>query len=265
MLPNEPNENPNPELTDDEKKAAADKAAAEQKPSFVTIDQLASVTQALTSMQEQLKLIGQARQAPIGSMASTETVDPTDEEIVNELRDGKISGLKKLIRNTEERVRKNEVEPLKQWGINTIGELTKNLIKQDKALVHYNRFEKEIDAQLSQLAPEMRANPTAVRYAYNLVVGQHAEELIAEASKKAVEGSRGKSNDVLPGGSTSRGGESRNDDGLPSMADLVGVEAAESLKAMGRTPEQHARSMGFKTFADYARFIQDEKKAQETT
>jgi len=164
------------------------------------------------------------------------------------------------------RVINEHVKPLQDYGVNTIGELSRRITSS--GMKHYPRFKKEIDAQLSVLTPDVRANPIVIETIYNAVVGLHTEELVREATEAAVRQAQDGSTaggatapgTAKPGqGSTSPGtgagpGATRETPEVPTVERVggdAGLEALSHKGSSGQNADEFARGMGYKDWADY--------------
>ena len=72
---------------------------------------------------------------------------------------------------------------LENSGASSLSALSQQTIT---TMPHYRRFEKEINSVMSGMAPAAKANPQSWKIAYDMVVGQHAEELASERAEAAM-------------------------------------------------------------------------------
>lgn len=166
------------------------------------------------------------------------------------------------VNKAAERLVREHIEPLQQYGVNTIGELSRRITAG--GMKHYVKYQKEIDQRLNALSPEVRANPAVIEMVYNSVVGLHADELAREAAEAAVRQAQEPQNDPppVPGrkagssatpGSGAAPGAPREDE-VPTAEQVggaLGMEALAHKGSGGQSADEFARTMGYKDWADY--------------
>lgn len=154
-----------------------------------------------------------------------------------------------------DRLIQQRIAPLETFGVNTLGEISKKVAMQGGTMPHYNRYRKEIDEKLSQLAPELRANPAAIDMVYKSVLGEHTDELVKEAAEEAIRKAQepvpvGRGTTPGTGSGTPRDGE----DDIPSIADVGGTPGMEALQHKGdgkADQDSFARSLGYDSWSAY--------------
>lgn len=258
-MPPEPNnpDNPNPQPPE-----------THPQPSFVTEDKLkealAPINQAVSAFTESLNAIAASRQTSVVDTRTTvpDEPDPTPEEIAAEIRDeGKSTKLAKLLDNRSRKLVREQIDPMKNTGLNALAIQAKHIAKLTGTMPHYQKYQKEIDAYISRLPLEMQANPDVYTQAHNLICGGHLNEILEEEKSKMARGGRDRGGTDLPGTSTGRVPSGEGDE-VPTVEQLFGKEQADALKAVGRTPDEFAKSMGHKDWAGYAKFVQEQDKEE---
>lgn len=177
-----------------------------------------------------------------------------------------------------DRIIKERVQPLEEFGVRTLGDLTQRTVTS--GMKHYGKYKKEIDEQLATLNPAARSNPLVIETIYNAVVGRHADELANEAAEAAVRqaqeqanatgqdpSARGSAKPVAgraatPG--TGAGpGAARDADEVPDLqaylgsGETAGREALQHKGAGGQDQDAFARSMGYKDWSSYMKQYQE--------
>lgn len=233
-----------------------------------TVSRLGAQVEQLAARQPQVFV----QPAPTGQPISDEI---TDHEIDTAVLSGQGAAARiramvdRAVNKAAERVITEHVRPLQDYGVSTIGELSRRITTG--GMKHYTRFRKEIDERLNMLTPDVRANPVVIETIYNAVVGTHTDELTREAAEAAVrqaqEGGdpppappqqgRNKSGSVAPG--TGAGGGVPRDDTtqIPDLETylgsgaLAGREALQHKGSGGQDGDALARSMGYESWSAY--------------
>lgn len=242
----------------DAEAAAAAKAAADAAP--VTRAEFAQLAQTQEAISASLAALAAARTAPIGQSTIVDIVDPTDEEIAEDLRTGGVTKIKKLVHNAVDRVRKTEIEPFRLNGLQLLATQAQKIARMSNKMPHYDRYKKEIDGMLKELPVEARANPDVYQNAYNMVVGGKVDELVAEATALASRSARDKSGTDVPGSTVTR---LENGDKVPTPDELFGIGSEAALEAQGKTPNEFAKRMGHEDWPAYAKFTLDERAGKK--
>lgn len=174
------------------------------------------------------------------------------------------------------RVIEQHVKPLQDYGVNTIGELSRRITMG--GMKHYDRYKKEIDERLNTLTPDVRANPVVIETIYNAVVGMHSDELAREAAEAAVRQAQEQVNNpptldppkraagnrpTTPGSGAPRGGNDEDRSQVPDLDHYLGNNLEAGLEALqhkgrgGQTQDELARGMGYKDWSDYMKQYQE--------
>ena len=226
-----------------------------QTPSTVSREEFqtlqSSIQQAFEGMNASLQALAAARNTQVGTGIPS-TPEPTIDDIAAEFEAGnhkagltKVVGLiksteeksTKLLRTQEESHARSLAAFARETALNSRDE------KGTSKMPYFSRYKKEIDAMLANAPLDSLKDPNCYFAAYNLVIGQHATELIEEARQAAIRGTRDKDGGALPG-QTGRGAAP----GGASLTDLPeGLTQGEAsiLASMGRTPESYAKSLGY--------------------
>lgn len=225
-----------------------------------TVDRLGQKVEELASRQPQVIVQGGGGNAPVQRQAvSDEEIDqailagPGAAQRIRALVDARVN-------EAADRMVREHIAPLREFGTQTIGEITRRVVAG--GMPHYNRFKKEIDAQMAALSPEVRANPAVQEMIYNSVVGQHSDVLSREAAEAAVRQAQEAANQppASAPGTAAGPGAKREGDELPSAVDVGGQDAVEALALKGRggmNQDELARSMGYESWAAYQKQYKD--------
>ena len=207
-----------------------------------TLSQVTRTLEALATRQPQAP-------AP-AAYASPTVADITDEEIEHALVSGE-GGAKAIRRAVEveaNRLVRERIVPLEQFGVTTFNDLTDRIVGKD--LKHYGLLKKEIDAQLSQMDPALRANPRSRELAYKLALAENFDRVLdTEIEAKLRQRSDGEETDLTQ--DRGSGGDRKPRAAAPpSVADVFGGEGTKALRAVNRDLDAMARKMGYKGGAD---------------
>ncbi len=232
--------------------------AAAAAPSFVPSEDFkrfeATMTQTLQTIQAGLHALAASRPAPA---AVVEEAELTDEQLQTAIAEGNVGAIRGLVDRAVNKVRKEEIEPMRNTGTASLSNLTFEVVKP--TLTHYPRFKAEIDQAVADLPVNLRMNPDIIRETHNLIVGRHAADLVKEgvetALRQAAAGGETPGSNV-PGAAAGRGVASK----IPNVEELLGKDAADALVGMGRSPDEHARKLGHKDWPTYATFVQKQQQ-----
>lgn len=195
-------------------------------------------------------VVAETRRSQVPPTASPAIDEVSDDELDRAITtgEGAAKTLRRLVAAERERIRREDVDPLRNYGVGMFSNLTMRQIKGE--MPHYERFKKDIDAQLAAMPPETRANPEAVKYIYNSVVGENMGVLIQDEVEKQL---RQKA-DTTATTDAASGGRSRvnpkKDEPL-NAEEVFGREAMQSLRAVNRDPEQFVKSLGYESMDEY--------------
>ena len=229
-------------------------------PQFVAADEFrafqAVITGTLNTIQEsiQAQRSAQVHEAP---RPEVQVEDASDAEIEQALQTGTgASTFRKLLAASEAKLRK-ELNTRAGAIENTAGSSLADIATRvSKPLMkHYDKpfIRKEVDALIAQMPVESRVNPNNHLIIYNAVVGQHADELIAESVEAALRA--GKTPGVKPGDTSSRNNAGPN---KTTIKDVFGENSERELRAMGRDLDRVAKGLGFKDADEYIKYAQAE-------
>jgi hypothetical protein len=108
---------------------------------------------------------------------------------------------------------------------------------------YFERFQKEINVFLDAYPPDLRVNSKAIKAAYDTVVGSHLDEIAEERIQQHVRQASAPA--VKPSGN--QRSAARNQEDVPEAEDL----APGALSGVGRSEEEFARKLGYKSWAEY--------------
>jgi hypothetical protein len=175
------------------------------------------------------------------------------------------SMIDKAVNDTAQRLIKEHIEPLQNYGVSTIGELSRRITVG--SMPHYPRYKKEIDERLAALTPEVRANPAVIEMVYNSIVGVHATELAREAAEAAVRQAQEAATKPASGtpGSGASPAQRPTETEVPDVARIGGEAGLDALAHKGRggqDADSFAQSMGYKSWADYMKMHEELLRAE---
>jgi hypothetical protein len=182
---------------------------------------------------------GHAVQAPAAPQAPAYD-DPSMDQITQDLQNGDVKSLQKLLENHERKLVDRVVRPMEQKGYTTLAQQARRLAEGDPSMPYFKEFSKQIDEVMKPCTLEQRADPLAYQTAYNIVVGMNMPAI----TKRMVEEAVRKATDAGDGGTTPSGSKPQKyPDGTPSVRDLLGAEAEAQIAANNWTPDDYARKI----------------------
>lgn len=241
--PNEPN--PTPE------NPAANLAPAE--PSPVSRDEFNGLKQTLETLNVSLQALASARSEPYAAPAPKEDPLPTQAEIAADLAEGKPDKLMSFVTRAVEKVRRDEVEPLRNQGAQSLSMIARQTAINSGSMPYLDKVKKDVDAAFEKIPLQQRTTPEAYQACYQFVVGNKLPEIVKEETEKAVRQGREQSPTQTPG-STGGRAVSSSPEGKTAFEKVFDATALGSLREQGRTPDEFARKMGFKSAEEYALF-----------
>jgi hypothetical protein len=263
-----PNELPNDvveEGQEPEPQPEGEQPPAPAAPQFVPVDdfkqQMALLNNTMSTLQEGIRAMSASRQSE-PSREPALPPDLTDEEINNALREGENPAkvIRRLVANTEARFQsalEHRAKQIEDFGVTSISRLAAEAAKPK--MKHYPKYQKEIDGYVSQLHPSQRTSPETYQVAHDVVVGQHIDEIVQEH----IEADRRRRTAPVAQPGTSGGRGTTTQPQTPSVEELLGKEAAQELRARGKSADQYAQQWGKKDWAEFAKLIR-EQQGQET-
>lgn len=239
---------------DGETEPTVEKPAVEAPPAYF-VAHAEMVSGAIKTMADNIAVLaGLAR--PAAPVAAADTID---EEIEEALRTGQ--GAATINKAIDKRVEKRiaeQVGPQMQAGLEAIQRMTAEVATAavgadgKPKMPYFKRFNAEINEVLGRLPAGTKINPETYQWAHDLVAGRHIGELTAEAIEQ---GNRSRATETpgSQGGAlrTARTASAASATDVPSVAEYMGEEFAQTLEQMGRTPDQHAKNLGYVDWKDY--------------
>lgn len=197
--------------------------------------------QALETNNQLLQGILQGRGGNAGERQPVQKKDITEEELEAAFQEGKgAAKLKEYMGRMAEDLVQTHIAPLRQTGMAAIGETIMEIMKPQ--MPFYDRFKKEITNFLEMYPPDLKVNRQAIKAAYDTVVGAHFNELAEEKVQQEVR----KASGLVVTPKTSGRGRGREEE-VPDAESL----APGALSGVGRSEEEFARKLGYKSWADY--------------
>ena len=210
---------------------------------------MSALTEALTSMRATMDMTAQQSRRREEEPRSAPEATVSRAQYVEAIQQGDVALVERYEAQQEAKIAAR-ISQLEATGMNQFSQLNKRT--ETGGLEYYQRFQKEIDAMVESLPPQVRMQPGCYAYAHNAVVGQHAKELIAEAQEAAL---RKPTVAERPESLTGRGRSGReagkDATAVPSAYDLGGEAAEQALQMRGMTQDDQARKMGYADWKDY--------------
>ena len=218
------------------------------QPAYVTMEQFTTMmTQMQESFQQGLHQMSQQFAGAVSRPAPAhDEPEPTDDEIDAAAVEGKGVGaaVKRATRAAMRRLERQtaqQVDDIRGVGLPAIGEIAIETAKQ--RWEHYDRYKKEIDGALAQLSPEQRAFPNLLNRVYDMVVGSHHKELVAEEREKTIREQRD-TDSAPPRGTKNATADDPTPEKVFSSEDLGnlrlhGKDIDTIAKKLGKTREQY--------------------------
>lgn len=241
----EPNEQ-TPETVKPEEKPAPPADPGVSRAEFDT------VLQSLNSVTASLQALATARQEPYSAPAQTE-IPITEADIAAEIAEGKTSKLMTFVNRAVEKVRKEEVEPLRVQGAHSLAAISRQTAINSGSMPYLDKVKKDVDAAFEKLPLQQRTTPEAYKACYQFVVGEKLPDIVKEETEKAIRQGRESQPETQP---TTAGGRAvtTTPEGKTAYNQVFDATAVAALTEQGRTPDEFARKMGFKTAEEYALF-----------
>jgi hypothetical protein len=182
--------------------------------------------------------------------------DVPDDELENAIAEGRGSSksIRRAINAAVEKVRREEVAPLRSVGLGAIAKLTKHLAT--KEMKFYDRYKREIDAAINELPVDQRLDPDLLIAIHNTIAGrpENIERMIAEERERALRSSTEDGGVERPG---ARRGDADRTPAVPSVREFLGEAAADALEAANRSPDRYAQGLGYR---DWSNLVEEHRK-----
>ena len=152
-------------------------------------------------------------------------------------------------------------------GLDTISQLTSRIVADKMPYLNVPEVKKGYDTTLAGMSAAQKASPDAHKIAYDLSCGQNVDKI---HTIKIEEANRQQAGDPhVQGGSTGDAGTSRDPviptkgvDGDPTFLDYFGQDMTDKITAVGKTPDEWAKSMGYKDAQAYVSFAKEQEKEE---
>lgn len=241
IKPTEPREKP------EEKAASTD-------PPAVTRGEFDLLRQTLDSVTASLQALASARSEPYPTTQQPAAEPmPTIEEITADLQENKPGKLMKFVDMQISKVRKDEVEPLRNQGALSLASIARQTAINSGGMPYLDKIKKEVDVAFEKLPLHQRTTPEAYNAVYQFIAGSRLGDIVKEETEKAIR--QGRENQPEPQPATAPGrAATTTPEGKTAMAQVFNEQALGALKEQGKTPDEFARKMGYKSAEEYALF-----------
>lgn len=193
----------------------------------------------------------------------------TEEQLAEMLESGegrKILAAQRYIADQATAPVRAEFGAFREATMVTAGDLGRDIVEASGKIPFYKdpEIKRQIDSFMATLPAEALANKESIVLAHNYVVAQ-PENLDRIIKSKVEEEMRKRSGNPGVPDATTAGGRVPASGGttVPTVAELLGDSSAQALRAQGKTPDEFARRIGHKSWAEYAKFIQSEQAGDE--
>jgi hypothetical protein len=178
-----------------------------------------------------------------------------DEAVDKAVYEGK--GVGKLLRERDklvgqlntiqtEQAISQRVGKLEEFGMNSIGQLSKEIVSTKMPRLNVPEVKRAYDDKVSQLPPEMKANPEALMQVYRLAVGENLETILGSEQESWLR-SQAETATQNPGASGgARGGANGSGSNIPKPEDILDKENLKAIRALGKNVDSYYQSMGYK-------------------
>lgn len=231
-----------------------EKPAPPVDPAAVSRVEFDALRQTLNTVNASLQALASARQEPYNAPARTvEDPPPTEAEIAAELGEGKTGKLINYVQRAVDKVRKEEVEPLRVQGAHSLASIARQTAINSNTMPYLDKFKKDVDAAFEKLPLQQRTTPEAYQACYQFIAGAKMADIVKEETEKAIRQGRENNPESQP---TTTGGRAvaSTPEGKTAFAQVFDATAMLALKEQNKTPDEFARKMGYKSAEDYALF-----------
>ena len=242
-------------------------------PTFVAADEFrafqATITGTLQTINEGLRAIQSSRvNEPQREYVPPAIEDATDEEIDAALANGSgAKAFRKAINAGVEKVRREltaQNAQLQNVGYSSIGalaaEVAKPKMKYYDRTVNGVKIAEKVENYVKQLDPASRTNPGSYIAAYNVVVGENHDAIVAEEVEAALRQARTPSNVPVP---PSGSGRTNGSPIEQSPEEVFGKEAMDALRFKGLDADSYARKLGYADAKAYAKLAREQEDEME--
>jgi len=180
-----------------------------------------------------------------------------DEELQQALLTGDVGAVKKLLASEREKIVREYIAPLQQVGISAIADINQKLVKSE--MPYYELVQKDMESQLSQVAPELRMQPQVIKHIYNATLGANLDKVVNAAIERKIRSEREGSTQDVAGART---GGQRSDQ---TVEGYFGEDSLQALRSVGKgmDADSFAKKLGYKDAKEYLEFAL--KQEQEET
>lgn len=261
----------NPIQKSESSESGNDSAAKPDDSKFATADSVAKIAEQVAGLADGvtrlMDRVAQPTQTPAQPTPIPDLPDDTVNQAIRAAEEGgnPAAAIRKIVDNAVKRgvqqVVEKEIRPLQEYGINNFAAFAE---QNAVSLPKFRRFEKEIRGEIEKLAPNLRGLPQTWRYAYDMVVGRHADELANEAAEEAIRKAREEGPAAnTPGVTPPEPAKLKDGSPVPTPTDLGGRVADEALRYKGYDQEALAQKLGYESWAAYIQATEELKDPYE--
>ena len=216
-------------------------------------------TDMTTQYNESLKMLVQDRQQA-QPQVQVPTLSSEDLKEIIETGEGTekiLEYMNATVKAQTDKIIQEQIDPLRQEGAAALTTMAQTQAAANPAMPYYGRFEKEIQEQLSLLGnPAQRANPKAIKAAYDMTVGKHMDVLMKEKQEEFLRQATTTPGTTTPGQAPTRSQEPQEIT-PKTMQDSLSYDALEKIHEKGWDENKYALASGFKSWEDMEYFKQD--------
>lgn len=184
-------------------------------------------------------------------------IEKIDNQIAKKAEDGepwndlmkKRSKLDRQITRLE--IQRDEIDPFKQAGMNTLNQITDKISRPD--MKYYDVVKDDYQQILNEnLTDSQRADPGLRQQAYLLAVGRNQDKIIQMEIEKSNRTTAASAPDSTGAGRNQKKTATYEGHEIPNWSDLHSKGALKALKEKGITPDEEYKRRGYKGgWADY--------------
>lgn len=222
----------------------------------VTRGEFNTLKTTLDSLNASLQALASSRQDPYNTApAYTPPREPevTLAQAQADLAENKPETFIKYHQQEMDRMRREEVEPLRTSGAASLSAISRQTAINSGDMPYLKKIQKEVDDAYNKVPVAQRTTPDAYKAVYQFIAGAKLGEIVAEEKESAVR--LGREQNPTPAPSPTPGRTvTTTPEGKTAFQKIFDDTAMQALREQGKTPDEFARKMGFKTAEEYALF-----------
>lgn len=230
--------------------------------SGVTREEFKSLQDTLATVNASLQALATARTEPYPTAPPARPAEPeiTLAQAQADLAENKPETFVKYHKQEMDRMRREEVEPLRTEGAASLSAIARQTAINSGDMPYLKKLQKEVDEAFLKLPLMQRTTPDAYKAVYQFVAGAKLGEIVKEETEQAIRKGREQDGGAPPSPPQGRT-IATSPEGKTAYEKIFDEQAMSALREQGRTPEEFAKKMGFKSAEDYALFATKQGEA----